>query len=308
MKIKIPPVISLYSYKGGAGRTLCTANLVGLLAREIAASKAAPIVLLDMDLDSAGLTIMLDQPEAVGNKELNMSKIMGGKFSLRGNEKLSQLRRESITDISALVDAPEGSVLFIGAEPVGHKSEPKSGTMADVMVGLLEVFGAGNVSAVVMDCASGLQPVADLTRQLSNVIVYCCRLTGQFLWGTDRELKSFVGSNAAGEKPNIIVLPVAVPDPSKSELFKEYLRVAMSDLARLEMDLRKQANIFLLRPGICEVELFKWHEEVLSLVAKGGTLAQDESSALMSFHLLATKVAEMAGLASAQIDAASSQP
>ena len=69
MKIKIPPVISLYSFKGGAGRTLCTANLVGLLAREIAASKDAPIVLLDMDLDSAGLTIMLDQPEAAGNKE-----------------------------------------------------------------------------------------------------------------------------------------------------------------------------------------------------------------------------------------------
>jgi cellulose biosynthesis protein BcsQ len=302
MKIQLPPVISFYSFKGGAGRTLCTANLVGLLAHEIGATQDAPMVLLDMDLDSAGLTIMLEQADAVGKRSLNMSKIMSGKFSLRGNEKIEQLRQEGMVDISAKVDAPPGSVLFIGAEPVGHKAEPGKASMGDSMVALLEAFFACQVSAVVMDCASGLQPVADLARQLSNLIVYCCRLTGQFLWGTNMELRLFVGSSSPDERPNILILPVAVPDPKNNQDFKNYFSVAMSELRRLDLDLsgRGHEKTFLFESGICEVQLFKWDEKVLSLIEKSDKLAQDEKSALDSFRLLATKVAEMSGLTSVQ--------
>jgi len=300
MTIELPPVISLYSFKGGAGRTLCTANLVGLLAHEIGATQDAPIVLLDMDLDSAGLTIMLEQADAVGKRSLNMSKLMSGKTSLKGDENIVQLKKEGLVDISAEVDAPTGSVLFIGAEPVGHKAEPGKASMGDSMVALLEAFYACQVSAVVMDCASGLQPVADLARQLSKLIVYCCRLTGQFLWGTNMELKLFVRNSAVDERPNILILPVAIPDPKDNKTFQNHFEVAMFELGRLEMDLSILANTFLFRNGICEVQLFKWDEKVLSLVEKSGELSSDENSALTSFRQLATKVVEMSGLAHGQ--------
>ncbi len=54
-----PKVISFYSFKGGAGRTVCTANFAGTYARHIKATPERPILLMDMDLDSAGLTILL---------------------------------------------------------------------------------------------------------------------------------------------------------------------------------------------------------------------------------------------------------
>jgi hypothetical protein len=273
---------------------------MGLLAHEIGATPDAPLVLLDMDLDSAGLTIMLKQADAVSKRALNMSKIMSGKTTLKGDEKIGELKQAGLVDISSEVDAPYGSVLFIGAEPVGHKAEPAKASMGDSMVALLEAFYACEVSAVVMDCASGLQPVADLARQFSKLIVYCCRLTGQFLWGTNMELKLFVRSSAVDERPNILILPVAVPDPKDNLAFQNYFAVAMAELVRLELDLSGLANTFLFSKGICEVQLFKWNEEVLSLTEKSGQLTSDEYSALASFRSLATKVAEMSGLTPVQ--------
>ena len=54
-------VIAFYSYKGGSGRTVVTANLVPLLVKELGATKENPILVIDMDMDSAGLTHVFKQ-------------------------------------------------------------------------------------------------------------------------------------------------------------------------------------------------------------------------------------------------------
>lgn len=296
-----PKVISLYSFKGGAGRTLCTANLVGLLAREIGASEASPILLLDMDLDSAGLTILLEQTDAFEGKRWNLSNILNGKFSFRDTDNLSQLKARGVQDVSARVDAPKGSVLFIGAEPVGHEiSEARKGIMDDQMVELLEYCGLQGISTLVIDCASGLQQIANLTRRFSDVIIYCSRLTNQFLWGTTRELKIFVSDcqREGSGIPSIVLLPVAVP--KSRDDFKECFDASMMELRRLEMDLQDTTGTYLHESGVCEVESFKWVETVLSLRAavdaEKTALSADEESALGSFRQLAKKVKELAKL------------
>lgn len=52
-------IISFYSFKGGAGRTVCCANMIPVLAAKFNASRKHPILIMDMDLDSAGLTHIL---------------------------------------------------------------------------------------------------------------------------------------------------------------------------------------------------------------------------------------------------------
>ena len=47
---------SFYSYKGGSGRTTTLVNVTKHLAQKLDASKNAPILLVDADLESAGLT------------------------------------------------------------------------------------------------------------------------------------------------------------------------------------------------------------------------------------------------------------
>ncbi len=75
-------VVSLYSYKGGSGRTVCTANLVGLLAKELNVTEDKPILLLDMDLDSAGLTHVLREYDKFSKSRWNVTNLLNGKINL----------------------------------------------------------------------------------------------------------------------------------------------------------------------------------------------------------------------------------
>ena len=51
--------ISYFSYKGGSGRSSLAYNTIPYLVKELNASPKNPIVLLDLDLDSAGISFLL---------------------------------------------------------------------------------------------------------------------------------------------------------------------------------------------------------------------------------------------------------
>ena len=51
--------IAYFSYKGGAGRSSLAYNTIPLLADALNATAENPIVLIDLDVDSAGLTFLL---------------------------------------------------------------------------------------------------------------------------------------------------------------------------------------------------------------------------------------------------------
>ena len=55
-----PKVISYFSYKGGAGRSTLAYNTIPLLLNEcIQPTKSSPVVIVDMDIDSCGLSYLL---------------------------------------------------------------------------------------------------------------------------------------------------------------------------------------------------------------------------------------------------------
>ena len=54
-------VISYFSYKGGAGRSTLAYNTIPLLARNhFCPTKESPLIVVDMDIDSCGMSYLLD--------------------------------------------------------------------------------------------------------------------------------------------------------------------------------------------------------------------------------------------------------
>jgi hypothetical protein len=360
-------VATMYSYKGGAGRTVCTANLVGSLARELGASMSNPIILLDMDLDSAGLTHLMEVYDEFENSTWNTAGLISGEFKLgRGLErdmffnrdkktrlasssiralsnagldssilsllkdlelrqgicielerltnanpgkvverlskvkKLSEVNvREALasvipavgaTDVSAKVQAPQGSVLFVGGPQVG-RDPVVDGDSRPYFRKFIEECRRQKASAVLIDSASGRQNIATLCQDLSDIVVYCCRLTYQFRVGTRYQLRQFITkpTKRDREKPAIIILPVAVPQTISAEWDSQKKR-AMSDLTILSTEIGEYTPTYCFRDGVPEVELFKWEEDVLETRP---TLAEDEAAAVGMFKLLAAKISEL---------------
>ena len=86
-------LISFYSFKGGAGRTVCTANLVPLLGRLLGASKKTPMLVIDMDLDSAGLTHILEMHSKFDQSEWVSTNLIikGGAEIYLSNKKYERI-------------------------------------------------------------------------------------------------------------------------------------------------------------------------------------------------------------------------
>ncbi|MFY9619757.1 MAG: hypothetical protein WAQ99_08080 [Pyrinomonadaceae bacterium] len=358
-------VSTLYSYKGGAGRTVCSANLVGSLAKEVGASQRAPLILMDLDLDSAGLTHMLDSYAEFENSSWNTAALIQGRFLLdrsldrniffnrdprtrlasqtikllvdaglpaefllsmelielrkgvgleienlvnrdpstvvselkkknRPSEKSIRGCLESLVpavgakDISAKVGAPEGSVLFVGGPQVG--SEPiVEGDARPNLRRFINECKKQNVAALLIDSASGRQNIANLCHGVSDVMIYCTRLTYQFRVGTKLQLRYFLNkpTKQNKKKPAVVLLPVAVPAAtSKWEKLKNN---AMDDLSGLVRDVQRLTPCYCFFDGVPEIESFKWVEKILR-----NDLSDDETIAVGVFEALAAKIVEIA--------------
>lgn len=94
------PIISFYSYKGGSGRTTTAANVVGHLADKLGASPESPLLLIDYDTESAGMTYFFNlhkkfysatYPQKNGGlvsnlRTIHTMKLLGNEDFLKGPE------------------------------------------------------------------------------------------------------------------------------------------------------------------------------------------------------------------------------
>lgn len=279
-----PKVISFYSFKGGAGRTVCTANFAGTYARQINATAERPILLMDMDLDSAGLTILLDQFHEYDGKlkKYSTASLTTGKLDLIVQDEREEFFAEGLSDVSDKVGAPKGTVLFVGAQLTGERDE-FAGTLNSNIRNLLR--WSERISTIIFDSASGRQEAAKVCHLFSDVIVCCCRLTGQFITGTDSHMRTFAPKHKKQSGQNTILLPTAVP-PSGTK-FEVNKKQAFDLLERLESD-----DVFLFE-AIGEVESFKWYESVLLKHRSYEKLEADEKQAVDVIGHLAKRIKEL---------------
>src|SRR4029077_1342184 len=156
--------ICFYSFKGGAGRTVCTANVSAFLAQELSATAKRPALLIDLDLDSAGLTILLGQRNKFEEKKWSMYGILKGDMSFDVDPVREEFFSKRAVDVSAELGADIGTVRFIGSEVVGASdisiTDGDALDRMDDLVGRIEERGIGTI---IMDSASGWQQAARIS-------------------------------------------------------------------------------------------------------------------------------------------------
>jgi MinD-like ATPase involved in chromosome partitioning or flagellar assembly len=279
------PVICFYSFKGGAGRTVCTANFTSVFARMIGASEEAPVLLADMDLDSAGMTMMMNCAEKVG--PYTSAGLVAGTVNLNNIDLCKELFAAGFHDISRTLHTDARSVLFLATDVAPRDSALMDEVGQNYLHYLIGHCEDRGFRAVIVDSASGSQDSALVCQLEANVVICCCRMTNQFYYGTRKHLEAL---NAAHPSDNrtIVLLPVAVPTPSKR--FEKVFDGSVSRLEQIVYDLQQNGvRIELFNPGICEVELFKWQESVL----KGKEQDADAIQAANRFKDLAARVIQI---------------
>lgn len=291
--------VSFFSYKGGAGRTSLLFNTLPFLAQKLNATENEPIIVLDLDLDSKGLSYLLP------NKESGINSIQ----VLRGDRAVS-LRHASniknhpffsqLSPIGEDVGLPEKddrSILFVsahakeGAEFLGEYDNYDSERSS--LRTLSKLCQDYSCKAIVMDTPAGSQLSGITALKESNKIVSVMRITNQFRLGT---YEFFKQKGQDIQNKEIVIVPNAVPDFSGSGLD---MNLTLNDIVvktkSALANSTNRVNCSLLtnnNKGINEVNLFKFREESLTRTSKIRDLYEDELEAIRMYELLAEELAD----------------
>lgn len=210
--------LSFFSYKGGSGRSTLLYNILPILAdlNILNASSQHPIVVVDMDVDSAGITFLTNAQNEVtdirsvqgllhngipkGNSAAELGERLFGEYFCSIGNACGLYDNDAIR----LLPAKEGKAIGAGKS---NNYDNDSGT-SSVLEKLAEVCEKIGCPALILDSAVGDQLFAQWSLRLSEIIVTCMRPTMQFREGTLRFFERFDRLYAA---KRIIVVPNTVP-------------------------------------------------------------------------------------------------
>lgn len=296
--------IVFFSYKGGAGRTSLLYNTLPFLAEDLGATPEEPIIVIDLDVDSKGLSFLVtesetiaDRPNSIDVLKTNIDGVLTGPKSLPISEhpffsKLIPMGRQI-----GLGYEKNGAVLFVTANATSDTNRwLADGNNRDARDVSLDEFDRicrrYNCKAIVMDAPAGDQLCGLKALELSDDVVTAMRITQQFRLGTYEFLNEKM-KNYPGRK--FVIAPNAIP----ADEFDNYSVRAILDGIKAEIQKLGakyddcQVNTSLIddgRMGINEVSCFKIQEECLR--ARNGVYRADEQSALEQYQLLSKEICD----------------
>ncbi len=210
--------ISFFSYKGGSGRSTLLYNLLPILASEnvLNANAKHPIIVVDMDIDSAGITFLTKAQDFVSDVRCVQGLIQSG--IPRGNtfeDYENGLFKEYFCNIGnacglydnasiRLLPAKEGKAFNAGRSN-NYDNDSGSSLTLEKLQAICSKIGC---SALILDSAVGDQLSAQWSLRLSDIIITCLRPTLQFREGTLRFFERFDKLYA---NKKIVVVPNTVP-------------------------------------------------------------------------------------------------
>ena len=276
--------ISFFSYKGGAGRTSLLYNTLPFLAEELNATENEPIIVLDLDLDSQGLTYLTETRSTINTIQVLKSENCLG-FRDGGLMKEHPFFKQSkaIGKKVGLDSSKDKSILFVSAQPVpGAESLSEDGNYDGTNVSLSSInrlCRLYNCKALIMDTPSGTQLPGKAALAISNKIVTVMRITKQFRTGT----AEFLREKTKGELKDkeFVIVPNAVP-PTAGTNYR-----STEKPEKLNLTFLTNGN-----KGINEVNLFKFEEESLKSEEGYRELKNDEQNAVKMYKLLAKELAK----------------
>lgn len=295
-------VTTFFSYKGGAGRSTTCLNTLPFIVDLCEAYNGARIMLLDMDIESAGMTYLLNQQDVFKDKKYDVKQLLKGEDTWTVSRQ-SDLSKHPVykefVPVGNILGLPDNeSVMFLGVNDSTEQLNSKAvaGIVERVMGDLVKFAENNNVRAIIIDSAAGDQYSARLSVDNSDKIVFCMRPTKQFRIGTFNYLRRMAiryGSLASDK--DIILLPTVVPADAevdgKSQLITsvEDIKARINLLPNLEI-----INDFLMKEnfGINEIRRFKWKEGVLYKLQKENGLEEDEKTGLEKYRYLAKLITD----------------
>lgn len=283
--------ISFFSYKGGAGRSSLAYNTIPLIAEKLEATPENPILLLDLDIDSAGMTFLLQCGDLDENAYSVQDVIMGRILGLTRTPDDTPLSAHPffnnlipVGDKFGLKGNNNRSILFLpiktGAE-VSFKSSFDSATNS--LLKIVNLARLYNCKAIIFDTPTGDQLTARWAFDASTEIITAMKITYQFRKGTTNFLKR--KDREYGGK-NFIIVPNCVP---REEIVIDGIPFNYSAVRNeikntlIECVKNNTVNVDMLEGekfGVPEVKRFKLKEGILYTL---DSLTPDELEAFDSY-------------------------
>lgn len=225
--------VAFYSYKGGSGRSTACVNFTYFFAKDVNATVDNPIIIVDCDIDSAGLTYLLQKNcknkdkfvSTPGNKIFSVESILCG--DQKGNDGVSKIRGlESYPPLVSIHDNPFFTDMipvgdFFGLEPETVLFLPSDLKSRDGnfnaspsrkanYIQIKKMARRYKCSGLIFDCPAGTQELALWSLESVDNIVCCMRPTYQFRCGSVDSIKIVIDKTEEGEEKRIIICPNAV--------------------------------------------------------------------------------------------------
>ncbi len=291
-------IISFNSYKGGACRTTTCYNTLPFLAKELGATSAQPILVFDVDLDSMGMTNLLDKQGKFNHAKYSANNLFkkdlfGICEHIKNNEFDDE---EDLENYYALFNKAgkelgledDGAVLFCGVDSAmsNFSDDTFKSVYDEINSPLGNLIRALNgleddqkPKAIVFDCAAGVQMSTIMVLEKVNTMVMCMRPTFQFRTGTSHYIINRIPQKLRHQQLSnprrLVLVPTAVAACGANST-REILMLRNESYRGIQ-NIRELADTYsaedlgyrfiddmiddLDTMGIPEVERFKWKEE-----------------------------------------------
>lgn len=293
--------ISCFSYKGGAGRSTLSINVVPFLAELLNATTEKPLVLVDMDIDSCGLTylfglhkdrrILSDSVQGWLHPKYSQMPIVDDE-EFETAEDHTMFKR--LYPVGSYFGFEDRAILCLPANPgvtLGNESnyDAAQSNYVNEFKRMCKFFACG----VLFDSAVGNQLTANWSNRCANYILCCMRPTEQFRDGTNRFFDDY-DQKAHGKK--IIIIPNVVPTDALvvgDRRYPEYAKACI--LENFSDNVLRKNNTYYLnllegdKFGVPKIDRFMWQEGVLKLSSE---LTPLEKNALDRYREIASIIAE----------------
>lgn len=268
--------VSMYSFKGGAGRTVTTANV----ARILSAERRKRVTVMDLDVESAGLSVLfgIDQKVESGVTS-TIQDVLRGFYAPETPGALADTinlstpgfpetwRRIHVVPegFSGVAVVPSRRILSESNE-AGAERDPKR-NFGHLLIGLDQLPDGPDF--ILFDSASGIQNTSLLALSNCDVLVVFFRWSRQFVRGTLQFLTwltEFRKNNGLSRLSRIIVVPTAVPLSAPRADAAVDVEARRADLAnrihKCNVEAREDDWI-VLGPPIPEADAMKWDDCII---------------------------------------------
>ncbi len=299
--------ISYFSYKGGAGRSSLAYNTIPYLVKKMNATPKHPILVFDLDLDSAGLTFLLKKSRPDVESYSIQEALAAGYSKILNSPARTDIAHHAIFrhciavgDCFGLDNESREAVLFMPTKrdesiAKGANNYAIGGVEESRFKDIIKACEEFEFSAVIFDTPAGNQATAQWALDASDCVVTCMRITYQFRMGTHEflmnKLKNF-------SNKRFVLVPNAVPTDEIlingiAVSYENIKRLIVEDFSKIDIN-NNEIDLALVgegKPffGVNEVRRFKIQEDVLFKLPPE-KLSQDERMACDAYRLVVDRI------------------